>query len=1281
MPLIRPNHLEQLAEQTAGRDRLGELVRNLIYCWLPKRMLGMSFLSGDVNNFPGWDGWARIAPSETDLIEHRSENRSVWQISVERSAIGKIRRDFKKSLKVSLPPDWSRATTTYVALTPRKLKDARKLEAELRRTRGNSWHDVRVIDAIDLEQWIDKCPAAEEWAGEQFGIGAGRFGESLSRRWARWAEATAPEISADLVLAGRDINAVKDGLRFEHNPIFAVQTDSPEESVALVHAALNTLPQESRDRLISNALVISNEARAEEYAQQPMRDDSEPLTILVPPAVSCANALARARHRVVLAFGRKDPHARSVVVKRALRSDFEKALTSSMNVSAPDATAQARECGCSVSIWRVGNLLRTAGAGDQKPIWARDAAVASRLVAAALLRSWDEECEGDKSVVAELSAQKYDDYRDSLQLYGVCDDPLFDRVGSVFNVVAPAVAFTLLERLITPSHIAALERVAKTVFGEIEKDIATVWDAPSDDKPQLSEKPKYSTWLRDGLAETLLGIAVFDQRQSAGALAQVGGGQQFVNRLFRALPGLGSDPRMLAALRDQLPYLAEAAPVPFVDALESLLQGDSVRLKHLFRDRGFFGPTFHAGLLWALETLAWSADHLPRVTLILGGLDEIDPGGSIGNRPRNSLRDIFLAWHRATSAPIEQRLTAIRLLHDKHPDTAWWLLLKLVPHPHDTATPTHEPTWRDFGRSEMPELTNREVVEGYRKYAELALDVAAGRLRRQIDLVETYPQFPPEYRKRVVEMLTASSKEQLPDDLRIQAWTALRKIVTHHRAFSDAGWAMAEKDLKELADLASRYIPKDPVSLHKWILDDQWPETGYKADDIDGKQRDIDKQRHDAIQNILDQLGWEGIHRMIREYQHPYISSFVLAEMVDEHALLGALDTWAKDGSANHLSAIRAASRTRLRMAGNNWTNLLISHLRSANWTVEATANALLDYPAAMETFHLVASLGSHVEKYYWEHCWFYVDNTDSTTKQFVAESYIRHGRAADLLSAMGKGFNGLSVELVLRIIDETIKRMTEGHIPADRSMFGYHLKRAFKWLRAQPGVNQLDIARLEYPFLPLLTGAGRGEDEELVLHRLLSQDADFFVQVLCDLYKPANRPREQSNDQTSESKALAGWRLLQSWQLVPGLMDDASIDQDALLAWVGRARALAAEKDRADVADQHIGKVLYHAPCDPSDKSWPPLPILELIENLNAKHIGRGFALESVNSRGVTSRAPLDGGKLERDEENKWRKQAKALGGRWPRAKALFEAIADDWKSQAKWHDEDAEKMRMRWS
>ena len=54
------------------------------------------------------------------------------------------------------------------------------------------------------------------------------------------------------------------------------------------------------------------------------------------------------------------------------------------------------------------------------------------------------------------------------------------------------------------------------------------------------------------------------------------------------------------------------------------------------------------GLLWALETLAWHSDHLARVTVILGELAEIDPGGNWTNRPANSLatESFFHGFHK-----------------------------------------------------------------------------------------------------------------------------------------------------------------------------------------------------------------------------------------------------------------------------------------------------------------------------------------------------------------------------------------------------------------------------------------------------------------------------------------------------------------------------------------------------------------------------------------------------------------------------------------------------------
>ena len=59
------------------------------------------------------------------------------------------------------------------------------------------------------------------------------------------------------------------------------------------------------------------------------------------------------------------------------------------------------------------------------------------------------------------------------------------------------------------------------------------------------------------------------------------------------------------SLRDLLPYLAEASPDIFLEAVEESLKDNQLLLKGLFVEEGIFGGCPHAGLLWALEGISW----------------------------------------------------------------------------------------------------------------------------------------------------------------------------------------------------------------------------------------------------------------------------------------------------------------------------------------------------------------------------------------------------------------------------------------------------------------------------------------------------------------------------------------------------------------------------------------------------------------------------------------------------------------------------------------------------
>src|ERR1035441_6457842 len=155
---------------------------------------------------------------------------------------------------------------------------------------------------------------------------------------------------------------------------------------------------------------------------------------------------------------------------------------------------------------------------------------------------------------------------------------------------------------------------------------------------------EYSSWLREGLATTLLHVAVLSGQAQLTVTNQ--SPQQFVDQIVKGLPGLSTDYRLLTSLRDELSLLAEAAPGPLLAALEQMLEGDATVIKPIFSEiETFMSPSsYHTGVLWALELLAWEREFLNRVALILAKLTRIDPGGRLSNRPLNSLRSIFLTW-------------------------------------------------------------------------------------------------------------------------------------------------------------------------------------------------------------------------------------------------------------------------------------------------------------------------------------------------------------------------------------------------------------------------------------------------------------------------------------------------------------------------------------------------------------------------------------------------------------------------------------------------------------
>ena len=131
----------------------------------------------------------------------------------------------------------------------------------------------------------------------------------------------------------------------------------------------------------------------------------------------------------------------------------------------------------------------------------------------------------------------------------------------------------------------------------------------------------------------------------------------------------------------------------------------------------------HAGLLWGLEGLAWSAELLPKVSMTLARLEEVDEGGSWANRPVASLCEILLPWHSQTAAGVDKRIAVLKSLADHTPAVAWKLLFAMMPQELSSADLTNRPVWRDWVSAWQEGTSNADYWKQVNAAAELIVQL------------------------------------------------------------------------------------------------------------------------------------------------------------------------------------------------------------------------------------------------------------------------------------------------------------------------------------------------------------------------------------------------------------------------------------------------------------------------------------------------------------------------------------------------------------------------------
>ena len=1250
MRWISAQNLQEWSNRIPARTTFPGLIADLITASSPN-INEFRFPSREKGQVRGFDGILE-AKGVPPFVP---EGASIWEFGVTAEEVRKADAEFEKRTREVDAA--RRANTTFVFATPRTWDNPkRKIADWLSDKRSlNQWKGVEFLDGVGLEHWLDMHPAvAAQYARYELGL-APTTGACSSREfWDEFSTRFAPTLTEDVLLAGREAQETELFQRLsEGSSRLEFAADSADEVIAFVVAAIRRAPPETRAFLEARAMVIDSVEAARHLA---LRNG----LIFLPKgqARQHVGLLAQAGPTVISA-GANEQRSQHNVLARPTISQLAKAFVS-MGIAESEGYDWARRCGRSLAV-----LARQRPSGTAEPpewLQASDA-----LIPALLAGAWKPSVQADIEVLKTLGGKAtYEEVEAPLRGLTKLKDPPIDRVDDVWAMRASVDAFVHLGHLIGGEHLARFSEQAKVVF-------SLVIEPPKADEVfslTPTQRDAHSRWLREGLMTTLLHMAALHEK--AGFVVTGSSPQRFVDEIVRGLPNLSTDHRLLESLGDHLPLLAEAAPIPFFEALERLLEGGGEKIRPIFSERDdFFAPaSAHTGVLWALELLAWDESYLLRAAMCLAKLAEIDPGGKLVNRPLNSLRDVLLSWSPHTNAAHKQRIGVLSHVVRAVPSVGWSLLVKLLPKAHDSVSPTQKPKFAEASPGGQEMLTYGIVWATQAAVVALAVEHAQLVPERWQTLIGVLGQLQPDSFEHVVRGLEDCLDRQGAED-RFATWDALRKELNRHRAFTGIDWAIKDERLGRLDDLVLKFKPNDPVLVSTWLFD-EWRPDVVGCREEDEPMLAIQAARLEALKAVMDAQGTSGLTKLAARVKLPLQMAESLAklELGEEVSLSLLRQILALSGEARSLASVVVAQA--FATFGSSWIKHIAQLRAELNFSEEEAARLFLALEDGKPTWDIVASFGVDVDNAYWQLKRAFSLRGTSEEMEYAVARYRACGRTVAAIEATHERLQDMASASMVNLLEAAIPEIN-AIAGGSGAMLGYYVEHLFKELEQRPDVSREDLARMEFAYLPLI----HRRKQPLTLHRMLVDSPEFFVSAICTVFKPASGEALMVTEQ-EQKMATAAYELLNSLNVLPGQSDDR-VDFATLKAWSDEVRHRAALADRSAITDARIGHLLAHAPDDPDDQAWPHRAVRQLIEALSSDEVEQAVRIERFNMRGVFSKAIGEGGQQERALADQAKGWARALP-EFPRTSNMLFAIAEMWVREGEAADARAAKDALRW-
>ena len=1252
--LINPSELEDFADRMDSEGVIPELINLLVrmsvpdltVCRIPYR---------DSIGLPGLDG---LVATETGYRDFVPKHTSMWEIGRGTGAQAKATSDYKKRTKATPPEE--RRTSTFVFVTPRS-KDW-SVTAQMKwcaKRNAHGWRRVKILDGVQVCDWLREFPAVGKWLLNRMGLIKHTAGfQTPAEHWSRLQQllgTTDPPLPPSLFLVGREDASREMGRLFRREVReLVLSVESEHDAEDFVAAYIQSLDEKTQLAYSSRCLLIDDPDEWESFCSLP-----QPHVLVASSRLDLTDANEKLHlaareggHDVVMTVSGAWSGGMENIVRIISPSKFllEKALA---EASFSNERAGVLAAAGAHSLSALKRYLRGLGSLPPYATWEN----ARVLAQASMLGKWKGDRPADREAIEILMGKSYGEWIEAARGESLrADTPLIQR-NEIWKVISRGEAWSALGPRVTNEDLDRFSIIALRVLGEVDPQLSIAKDeryiAFVQGKVLL-----HSESLREGLTESLALMAT-----KAEALTFVSAGKAVVtaHRVVRDLLRSTSW-QLWASLNAEMPLLAEAAPEAFLEAVDAAVSDPTASVfQELFRQEssGLGGRSYLTGILWALETLAWNPDYLGRVTGLLGDLAAIDPGGNWGNRPKNSLVDIYLPWHMQTLAELPVCKAGLEALLRENPDVGWKLLLSLLPTSHGATSGTRKPVWRDF----VPETwsvstTNIQYWERVQLYSELCIRVASGSLTRLIDLTGRLESLPDPAYSSLLEHLASERVSALSDEERLPLWTVLAELIAKHRKYSDAKWAMPAERLARLDEVAQNLRPQSTTLLSRRLFSDRDFDLYEANDDFNVQQKKLDEKRQNAAREILIAGGPKGAIEYAATVEAP-------AKLGDA---LGAIANEVVDAYLLPKMLFSESKALDLLMRGYVWRRFWVGKWEwvdsqlNQGWECQEVLQLLLRLPFLPGTWtRAEARLGTEVSAY-WKQTAVNAFGLDTDDLLPVARKLVHFGQpaaAVDCLYVLSHKKGVIPGDLAYAALRGGLS--AEGQ---QRRVQQYHIVEIIKALQGTEPVDSEWLFKIEWLCLPLLDRIHGGEPKALEYR--LASSADFYLEVIGAVFRSDKEGAKGPEDITEQERraAQSAYSLLHAWRVTPGTLPDGQFDGARFKGWLAQVKELSRESGHFRGAMNQIGHMLAFAPQDP-DGLWIHKEIAVALDAKDAVEMREAFSTGLYNRRGVHG---FSQGSEERALAAAYREKAAALADRsFHRVAGSVRGLADSYERDSK--------------